>query len=65
MAVLRKKRTWVVAAVVATVCFCGWYLWGPQNPALMSLNAGNASTFAHDFDNGAKEARLVLLLSPT
>lgn len=65
MALLRKKRTWVVGAAVAIVLFCGWYLWGPQNSALISLNAGNASTFAHDFDNGAKEARLVLLLSPT
>lgn len=65
MAVFRGKGwAWLVVAVLGAA-FAGWYLWGLQGTALISLNQGNFSRFEQSFDQSGAGARAVVLLSPT
>ena len=65
MAVFRGKGWAWLLVVVLVASFTGWYLWGLQGTALISLNQGNLSRFEQSFDQNGTDARVVLLLSPT
>ncbi len=65
-----KRRTAILVALAALLCFAGVYLWGPsktpptQKPLSM-LSTANFREFEAAFDEATDAPRLVLLLSPT
>lgn len=65
MLVFRGKGWAWLLVVVLVASFTGWYLWGLQGTALISLNQGNLSRFEQSFDQSGTGARVVVLLSPT
>ena len=63
-----KHLLWLVGLALALLL--GWnFLWSARTPdgqpPLTYLNPNNPEQFKADFDAGAENARLVLLLSPT
>jgi hypothetical protein len=64
MKTLKIKHVLWLAALIA-VLLVGWYYWGPAGGRLTSINEGNLTPFAQQFDGAANDERVVLLLSPT
>jgi hypothetical protein len=60
-----KRYSLWLSAIALVVVGAALYFWGPGSVPLVSLTKNNLSLFKQTFDGNPKEARVVLLLSPT